>query len=1107
MKKSLLIFVLSVVATFVAMAQVTTSALSGLVTDADGAVLGATVQAIHTPSGTRYGTVTNEKGTFAIQGMRVGGPYEVIVSYVGAETRKFEDIQLVLGETFNINVKLAENAEVLGDVVIIGQGSKFAATVKTGASTNISNQQMISLPTVSRSITDVARLSPYGGNGMTFSGTDGRTSNFTVDGANFNNNFGLNTGLPGGGNPISIDAIEEMQVAISPFDVRQTGFIGGGINAITKSGTNTYKGTAYIYHQNENMQGDAVEREAIDGMRAKDQKTTYGFTLGGPIIKNKLFFFANAEFVKKPTIANRWRGSDIDVKSAVAGQANMGVADEGNYISRTSKYDLQQVSDYVKSKYGYNTGSYNNFPADEDNTKFLARLDWNINDNHHLAFRWNYTLNNYWTNPSGTSMDGGTQAASKRVSKAGMSYANSLYATQNKVNSFSLDLNSRFSDHLSNQLLVTFSKLDDVRDSDSGDFPFIDILDGNGDNYISLGYELFTWNNAVHNSIWNLKDEINYYLGNHKIMGGVSYEHQMADNMYMRNGSGYFRYRSLEDFLSDAAPEIYDITYGYNGETEPAARVQYNKVGLYGQDNWNVNSQLNITAGLRIDGVFFDNGDLMTNNAIKELDYGGRSVDTGKWPKNSIAFSPRVGVTYDIFDDKSLVVRGGTGLFQGRLPLVFFTNMPTNSGMVQYACNVNASNLDKLNKSNGTNYSMDYFKMSNMLAGGSAPAAQLEKLLATGLYPANITPAEGSKPSSINGVDSDFKMPQVWKTSIALDYRMPVEFPWSFTAEAIFNKTINGVTIKDWSIQDAGSFARINGVDNRPIYPEDFRKGVKAFVLENTSKGYGIQSSLTMNVKPTENIDFMVAYTHSLFKELTSMPGSNAESAFTYVPTVEGPNNIRFHNAYNNTPDRLVASLNIHDKSNNHYSFIYETYRGGYNYSYMMVNDMNGDGYNYDALYIPTDDEVANGQMRFKSQADADRFLAYVHKDDYLSKHQGEYAEAYSVYSPFVHRLDFSYKHDFKLNIANTKHKLQVGFDIKNLLNLFNSSWGVAKIMNTDYVASGAARILKYEGVDKDGFATFSTPKSISGDTQIWGRNHAAGQCWYMSIGAKYFFN
>ncbi len=241
------------------------------------------------------------------------------------------------------------------------------------------------------------------------------------------------------------------------------------------------------------------------------------------------------------------------------------------------------------------------------------------------------------------------------------------------------------------------------------------------------------------------------------------------------------------------------------------------------------------------------------------------------------------------------------------------------------------------------------------------------------------------------------------------------------------------------------------------------------------------------------------------------MPGSNAESAFTYVPTVEGPNNIRLHNAVNNTPDRIVASLNVHDKANNHFSFIYETWRGGYVYSYMTVNDMNGDGYNYDALYIPTDQEVADGKFRFVSEDDKNRFMAFVHKDKYLKKHQGEYAEAYSVYNPFVHRLDFSYKHDFKFNIANTKHKLQVGFDIKNLLNLFNSSWGVAKIMNEDfsqYASSGStSRILKYEGVDKDGYATFSTPSAISGDTKIWKRYHSTGQCWYMSIGAKYFFN
>ena len=278
-------------------------------------------------------------------------------------------------------------------------------------------------------------------------------------------------------------------------------------------------------------------------------------------------------------------------------------------------------------------------------------------------------------------------------------------------------------------------------------------------------------------------------------------------------------------------------------------------------------------------------------------------------------------------------------------------------------------------------------------------------------------------------------------------------------------------------------------------------------MLENTSKGYGWSASLQLNTKPAEWIDLMAAYTHTAKKELTSMPGSAAESAFTYVPTTEGPNNIKLHNAYNLTPDRFILSATINDKANNHYGIIYETYRGGFNYSYLTVNDMNGDGYNYDALYIPTDAQVKDGLFRFVSDDDRDRFMDYVHKDDYLSSHQGEYAEGYSIYNPWVHRVDISFKHDFKFNIGKSKHTLQVGADIKNVMNLFNSTWGVSKVMNTSYTSSGAARILKYEGVDADGYATFSTPKAISGNTQIWGRNHAIGQCWYMSIGAKYIFN
>lgn len=578
-KRLLFLITLLLCLTTVAMAQITTSGMSGKVT-ADGEdVIGATIEVVHVPSGTKYQAVTNTKGMYAINGMRPGGPYEVKVSYIGYQTKDVKDVKLQLGQTYNLNVSLSEDAQQLGEIVVSAKATKFT-TEKTGASTNIDNQMIQNMPSVSRSITDYTRLSPYGGNGMTFSGTDGRTANFTVDGADFNNNFGLSSSLPGGGSPISIDAIQEMQVVISPYDVRQTNFIGGGVNAITKSGTNTFKGTAYVYHQNENMRGDAVDREQLQGAREKDQKTTYGFTLGGPILKDKLFFFVNAEMTKIPTVANRWRGSED------------GVANVDQKISRTTLADLEKVSNFVRDKYGYDTGSWTSFPSDESNKKLLARLDWNINNMHHLAFRYNYTINKNWIAPNASSMDGGPRSSSARMSENSMSFANSMYSMENKVSSFSLDLNSRFSNNLSNQLLVTYSKHDDVRGTNSSEFPFIDIMGGDiGDpdnTYMALGYELFTWNNGVHNKVWNIKDDVTYYLGNHKILAGLNYEHQMADNSYMRNGTGYYRYNSLSDFLNGAAPAIVNLTYGYDGETNPAARVQYNKIGIYAQDEWNV---------------------------------------------------------------------------------------------------------------------------------------------------------------------------------------------------------------------------------------------------------------------------------------------------------------------------------------------------------------------------------------------------------------------------------------------------------------------------------------------------------------------------------------
>ena len=1087
-KKLFSLIALMVLMVSTAMAQVTTSSMTGKV-EADGEdVIGATVEAIHTPSGTRYQAVTNTKGIFSINGMRVGGPYKVQISYVGYVTKVVEGITLQLAETYNLKTSLTEDTQQLGEVLVSAKATKFT-TEKTGASTNINNQMIVNMPTVSRSITDFTRLSPYGGNGMQFAGTDGRTANFTVDGANFNNNFGLNDKLPGGGNPISIDAIEELQVVISPYDVRQTNFIGGGVNAITKSGTNTYKGSAYIYHKNENMRGDAIEGKQISGAREKDRSTTYGFTVGGPVIKDKLFFFVNGEMVKTPTVANRWRGSKD------------GVADADNYISRTTLSDLQTVSDYVREKYGYDTGSYTSYPADESNYKILARLDWNINNKHHLAFRYNYTLNKAWNTPNGNSMDGGTRMSGYRTSQYSMAYANSMYSIDNKVHSFSLDLNSRLADNLSNQFLATYSKLDDVRGTNSREFPFIDILKDN-QNYLSLGHELFTHNNAVHNTIWNIKDDVTYYTGAHKITGGAFFEHQMADNAYMREGTGYYRYKSVEDFLTGATPEIVALTYGYNGEANPASRVQFNKAGIYGQDEWEINDKFKLTYGMRIDGLFFNNSDLMTNNAIYNLDYDGRHIDTGKWPSSNITFSPRVGFTYDVFGDKSLKVRGGTGLFSGRLPLVFFTNMETNSGMVQYKAICNASTANKMG------YSMDQFA-GGLVTNGNGNAtiqALQEKLFSLG-YPGTITPEEGTilSGSSIAAVDRHFKMPQVWKTSLAVDYSIPVSFPFTVTVEGIFNKTVNAACMTDWSIPSVGGFARFNGVDNRPIYPDGYRTNTKAFVLSNTSKGYGWSANVTLNAQPTNWLSLMAAYTHTVNKEITGMPGSDAESAFTYVPTSEGPNNIKLHNSEYVTPDRIVASATAHDKSGNHFSLIFESWRGGYNYSYMMTNDMNGDGYNYDAIYVPTDEQVANNEFRFSSEDDKTRFMDYVHNSDYLKSRQGKYTEGYSVYNPWVYRVDFSYKHDFKFNVANTKHTLQLSFDIKNLMNLFNSSWGVMKYLNPEIGSD--ARILTYDGVDADGYATFSTPASISGSTKTFVPYHAIGQCWYASIGIKYIFN
>ena len=1091
-KRILFTFALLVAVVCTAMAQVTTSALSGKVAmAADGEpVIGATVQAVHEPSGTRYTTVTNVDGRYAIQGMRVGGPYKVSVSYIGYNKKEFTGITLQLGETYNLNAKMSEDASQLEEVVVSAHASKFAGE-KTGASTNISQVQMQTIPTISRSISDLARLSPYA-NGMSFAGGDGRSTNFTLDGANLNNNFGLTSGLPGGGNPISMDAIDEMQVVVSPFDVRQTNFIGGGINAVTKSGTNTFKGSAYIYYNNENMHGNRVANTDL-GERGTNRSTTYGFTLGGPIVKDKLFFFANAEYTTIPAVANRWAPSDN-------GKANL-----DQYISRTTKNDLDRVSKFLKEKYGYDPGSYTDWGADEHNLKLLGRLDWNINNNHHLALRFNHTANKAWNAPNGNSSDTGYRLRGMdRLSQYSMSFSNSMYSMDNKVSSLSADLNSRFSDKFANQLLFTYTDITDERGSNSSDFPFVDIMNGyetladgtvkqDLSPYMSFGYELFSYNNRVQNKITSLTDNFTWYAGNHKVTAGFNFEHQLANNSYMRGGTGYYRYRSVDDFINGAAPETVGLAYGYNGVSHPNAEVKFSQYGLYLQDEWNVNDCLKLTGGIRFDNIAFDNGDIMTNNAIKDLDFGGRHIDTGLWPKANIQISPRVGFVWDVLGDKSLKVRGGTGLFAGRLPLVFFTNMPTNSGMIQQ----NPYNAVTTYNSDGTvkssNPTLDKFK-----GGLVTDPNQIRDLLGA---PATITPEQGTVAKTIGGVDRDFKMPQVWKTSVAVDYQVPVSFPLTLTAEFIYTKKINDVMLDNYNIKNNTSeWEHLNGADNRLIYPMDFTYYSNindACVLTNTHKGHGYTFNITATAEPIKNLNVMAAYTHTVMKEISGMPGSNASSAWSGLYTVNGPNFPTLQNSAYVIPDRLIASVS-YKYAKEHFSLFYTGYSPA-GYSFFYNGDVNGDGIKNDLMYIPKDDS----EIQFASDADRQAFWQFVEQDKYLKNHKGEYAEAYGARAPFVHRFDFRWAHDFDVKIGNTLNRLQLSVDIMNVGNLFNSKWGVAKNMGV----CNNGQILKLNKIENN-TPVFSMMKS-NGEypTKTWDFNHNYDQCWKMQVGLKYTFN
>jgi len=1103
MKRVLSIFVLVLLAAFAVNAQVTTSSINGVVKDAAGEPLpGATVLAVHTPSGTEYGNITNAEGRFFLPNVRTGGPYTVTISFVGYQEQKYSEIILKLGEPFSINATLQEAQTELAEIVV--SSSKTIDVDKVGAATNLNSRTFATMPTISRSITDFTRLTPQA-NGNSFAGRDGRYNNIQVDGANLNNNFGLsNDPLPGGGNsPISLDAYDEISINIAPFDVRQSGFTGAGINAVTKSGTNTFQGTAYTFWRNQNYLGTNVGDNDISNQIVDSRNNIYGFSVGGPIIKNKLFFFVNAEMEK---------GNRPGITYSPTGGSGSG------NVSSTSIDSLAKFSNHLMSKYGYETGAYDNFPNFEnENRKLLVKLDYNINKDHKLTFKYSdfYSTNDQQLNGSSVPNGGGFLVSGRgsslsrlpfnRFSNTSMSFANSNYGFEDKVKTGSLELNSNFKGKMSNQLLATITKVNTVRTFKGGLFPTIDIFSGLGDNYMSAGMDPYTNNNQVVNDVYTFTDNFSYYLNKHTITAGISYEYQRVGNMFMAGSNSYYIYNSLDDFVNDLPPVYYAYTYSLvDGQDAVfSANLKIGQLGIYAQDEFNPTDNLKLTVGIRADkpSYYEDPIENPAASALTFYDADGNTTNysTGVWPDSKILWSPRAGFKWDATKDKTLVVRGGTGLFTGRIPFVWLTNMPTNSGMYQFGARLRNTNAGELAKLNTITFSENPDEYRELVDSG---------------------PAGTSAPGNLVFMGDNFRFPQVWRSNIAIDKKLGNGFAVSL--EALYTKDRNAIRMYNANFKPETDGTVVEGDLERPRYTSSSARNENssistAIVLDNVQKGYSTSLTAQVSKQFDKGLYGSLAYTYTDAKEVTANPGSQASSVWNGNPNVGTSNAIEMAYSQYATPHRVVGNLSYRFDYLEHFgttvSLFYEGSQSG-NFSYVTNGDLNGDGNaSTDLIYVPKSKSEMNFQeytgtkdgntVTFTAADQQDAFEEFINNSPYLKNHRGEYAERNTALLPWYNRWDFRFLQDIYLETGknNTRHTLQFSVDILNVGNMISKNWGIQKVRVTN-------NPLVYRSID----GTTSEPlyrwQNISGDlvTQPYEDLVSPSSTWSMQLGLRYIF-
>lgn len=1084
MKKILLTLLLVAAINFVALAQITTSGISGKVTSIANEVLpGATVVATHKPSGTQYASVANQEGFFQIQGMRPGGPYEIEVSFIGYSKETFTDVTLLLGQSFVLNSKLKETTTEVSEVVVVGYKNSAFSTQKTGASTNVGDREITSLPSINRSINDFTRLTPQAGNGNSFAGRDGRYNNITIDGANFNNNFGLSSkNLPGGdAQPISLDAIQEISINIAPYDVRQSNFTGAGINAITRSGDNQYKASVYTYYRDKSFNGDKVGDVKLD--LDKTKTLTYGGRVGGPIIKNKLFFFLNGELEESSFPGIPWKVSDAN-----------NPANPTNYVSRTTAADMETMKQHLISTYGYNPGSYQGFGNfTSNNYKVLGRIDWNISRNHKLTLRYNTVRSENDQQVNATSAPN-PRSNFGRISEKSMSFSGANFSFLNTVHSYTAELNSVFGNRMANKFLATYTQIRDTRSSGSDLFPFVDIYK-DGDPYMSFGYELFSFENDVKNKVLTFTNNFTYFMGKHTFTIGASFDHLYFGNSYKRYGTSYYRFASMDAFINGQLPTAYGLTYPYEGAGDGYAELTFGLGSAYLQDEYQVNDRLRVTGGIRFDLPFFFD-DLLPNPAIealtfKDLKGNDEKLDVSSWPDQKLLFSPRIGFNWNVNDEETIKLRGGTGIFTGRLPFVWFTNQPSNSGVLQNTIEISsATQISNL----GLNFSDD-------------PKAHVNKFPQ---QPSTVAPG------SIAVVDKDFKMPQVWRSNIAADFKLP--FNTVLTLEGIYTKDINAVIMRNAN-SALPSGGNLVGPDKRPIYAaadNRINSGVSsAIVLDNASKGHSYSLTAQLSRNFSEGLFGSLAYTYSMSKDYSANPGSSAVSVWSVNPTIGGPNSLELSYSGFNVPHRVVGNISYRMEYFRNFAttfslFYQGSHQGRINYIYST--DINGDSYRYDLMYIPKDAReiefvniVSGGNVVYTAEEQQVAFWKYVEQDKYLSKNKGKYAERFGALMPWLHRFDFKLLQDIYVSQGSRKHNLQISFDILNVGNLISSDWGVRKKQITG--SFDDLPLLNYRGKNAEGMPTFQM-NTVGGElpTKSYVDVLTTASTWSAQIGLRYTF-